>query len=86
MSCLFLLWEKTGKNGTDLFFIDEYLLACCRCVELNPMHAGIVAGPADYRWSSYRAKIGIRSESRLDADPCSLRLDILDKKRLLFKL
>jgi REP-associated tyrosine transposase len=33
----------------------RYLLACMRYIELNPVRAGIVDQPADYRWSSYRA-------------------------------
>ena len=33
----------------------RYLLSCMRYIELNPVRAQIVAGPADYRWSSYRA-------------------------------
>ena len=28
---------------------------CCRYIELNPVRARMVAHPADYRWSSYRA-------------------------------
>jgi len=34
---------------------DFYLLACHRYIELNPVRAGIVADPAAYPWSSYRA-------------------------------
>jgi putative transposase len=41
-----------------------------RSVELNPVRAGIVADSADYRWSSYGAKIGNRDEACLDDDPC----------------
>ena len=33
----------------------RYLLACMRYIELNPVRAGLVRGPADYRWSSHRA-------------------------------
>jgi putative transposase len=33
---------------------DEYLLACYRYIELNPVRAGVVSSPADYRWSSHR--------------------------------
>ena len=31
------------------------LLACCRYIELNPVRAGMVRHPRDYRWSSFRA-------------------------------
>jgi len=33
---------------------DSYLLACMRYVELNPVRAGMVEAPGDYRWCSYR--------------------------------
>lgn len=33
----------------------RYLLACMRYIELNPVRAGLVRDPADYRWSSHRA-------------------------------
>jgi putative transposase len=36
-------------------YARRYLLACMRYIELNPVRAHIVDGPADYRWSSYRA-------------------------------
>jgi putative transposase len=34
---------------------DIYLLNCLRYIELNPVRAGMVADPGDYRWSSYAA-------------------------------
>ncbi len=42
---------------------DAYLMGLCRYVELNPVRAGLVASPADWPWSSYRANVG------LDAGP-----------------
>ncbi len=30
-------------------------MTCYRYTELNPVRAGMVAEPADYRWSSFRA-------------------------------
>src|SRR5688572_29426072 len=32
---------------------DAYLLTCGAYIELNPVRAGMVAAPEDYRWSSY---------------------------------
>lgn len=46
------LWE--GRFRSCLAQGDAYLLACQRYIELNPVRAGIVTHPADYRWSSYR--------------------------------
>ncbi len=34
---------------------DQYLFSCYRYIEQNPVRAGIVRRPGDYRWSSYRA-------------------------------
>jgi putative transposase len=33
----------------------RYLLACMRYIELNPVRAGLVARPDEYRWSSFGA-------------------------------
>jgi putative transposase len=34
---------------------ETYWFTCMRYVELNPVRAGLVTEPGDYRWSSYRA-------------------------------
>lgn len=47
------LWE--GRYKACLVDGDTYLLQCYRYVELNPVRAGMAAGPGDYRWSSYGA-------------------------------
>ncbi|MBI1906127.1 MAG: transposase [Rhodocyclales bacterium] len=47
------LWE--GRHKGCLVCGDDYLLTCMRYIELNPVRAGMVAAPGDYRWSSYRA-------------------------------
>jgi len=47
------LWE--GRYKATLVDTEAYLFACLRYIELNPVRAGMVAGPADYRWSSHRA-------------------------------
>jgi putative transposase len=47
------LWE--GRFRSCLMQDDAYVLACYRYIELNPVRAGMVPHPADYRWSSYRA-------------------------------
>jgi putative transposase len=46
------LWE--GRYKASLVAEDNYLLACMRYIELNPVRAGMVEHPGDYRWSSYR--------------------------------
>src|SRR5574338_75212 len=47
------LWE--GRYRSCVLQGDTYLLACSRYIEMNPVRAGMVAHPAEYRWSSYRA-------------------------------
>ena len=38
---------------------DSHLLALCRYVVLNPLRVGIIGKPEQWRWSSYRATIGL---------------------------
>lgn len=47
------LWE--GRFRSCLMQEDSYVLACYRYIEMNPVRAGMVEHPAEYRWSSYRA-------------------------------
>tara|TARA_R110002167_G_scaffold45324_3_gene136267 strand:- start:66707 stop:67402 length:696 start_codon:yes stop_codon:yes gene_type:complete len=46
------LWE--GRFHASLVDSQEYLLAVCRYIELNPVRAGMVVHPAQYPWSSFR--------------------------------
>jgi putative transposase len=46
------LWE--GRFKSSLAVSEQYVLACYRYIELNPVRAGMVCHPSDYRWSSYR--------------------------------
>ena len=45
------LWE--GRYKASLIQAQDYLLACYRYIELNPVRAGMAKGPGQYRWSSY---------------------------------
>jgi putative transposase len=47
------LWE--GRHKSSLVDTDKYFLTCMRYIELNPVRAGMVHHPREYRWSSYRA-------------------------------
>ena len=47
------LWE--GRFRSCLVQSEEYLLACYRYIELNPVRAGMADHPKQYPWSSYRA-------------------------------
>jgi REP element-mobilizing transposase RayT len=44
-----------GRYGSKLVDTDPYLLQLIRYIHINPVTAGIVGAPDDYRWSSYRA-------------------------------
>ncbi|MGA8051792.1 MAG: transposase [Burkholderiales bacterium] len=45
------LWE--GRFRACGVHAEDYLLACMRYIELNPVRAGLVTSPELYRWSSF---------------------------------
>ena len=47
------LWE--GRFRSCLTQSEDYVLACYRYIELNPVRANMVKHPRDYPWSSYRS-------------------------------
>jgi putative transposase len=55
--------HRTGRGGTlwggrfrsCVVTTDDYVLACYRYIELNPVRARMVPSPGDYPWSSYAA-------------------------------
>ncbi|MGH8723556.1 MAG: transposase [Burkholderiales bacterium] len=54
------LWE--GRFRSCLVQSEDYVLACYRYIESNPVRAGLASHPAEYTWSSYRANAdGVRS-------------------------
>lgn len=55
------LWE--GRYRACLVAHDDHVLAACRYIDLNPVRAGMVRTPGEYRWSSYAALSGSRSDS-----------------------
>ncbi len=46
------LWE--GRYKSSFVGTRNYILACYRYIELNPVRAGMVHHPSEYNWSSYR--------------------------------
>ncbi len=66
------LWESRYKSSP--VDTDDYLLACARYIELNPVRARIVEAPDAYRWSSARHHLGVERCQWLDEDPCYLAL------------
>ena len=71
------MWE--GRFKSCLIDSDSYLIACYRYIELNPVRAGIVSTPEEYRWSSYRENAGFRAirivepHERFTALGCTVR-------------
>lgn len=47
------LWEDRAE--TRPVYPRQYLLGCMRYIESNPVRAGLVARPDQYRWSSFRS-------------------------------
>ena len=44
-----------GRFRSSVVQEDRYFLTCLRYIELNPVRAGMVRDPGDFRWSSYSA-------------------------------
>jgi putative transposase len=61
------LWQ--GRYKASLIQDSIYLLTCCRYIELNPVRAGMVRLPGDYRYSSYRHNATGKSDSLVTAHP-----------------
>jgi len=60
------LWE--GRFKSSIISSKEYLLACCRYIELNPLRAGLVDALEDYHWSSYGRKVQGLRDKAVDLD------------------
>lgn len=73
------LWE--GRFRSCLVQDDAYLLTCQRYIEMNPVRAGMVARPENYRWSSYRANALGEENPLVSPHPLYLALDLNAKSR-----
>ena len=63
------MWE--GRYKASVIDADRYLLTCYRYIELNPVRAGMVEKPSEYRWSSARTN-GFGAETDMGSDPVGL--------------
>lgn len=61
------LWE--GRYKSCLVGSEGYLLACYRYIELNPVRAGMVSDPGEYRWSSHVANARGRHDRLVTMHP-----------------
>jgi len=71
------IWQ--GRYKQTLVSDDPYFLQCARYIELNPVRAGLVAHPADYPWSSYRAHASEVEDPILDNHPLFFSLGASNK-------
>lgn len=53
---------------------ERYLLVCSRYIEMNPVRAGMVGAPQQYRWSSYRHNAQGQADSLLSPHDVYQRL------------
>ena len=74
------LWE--GRFRSCLTQTEAYVLACYRYIELNPVRAGMVNVPQDYRWSSYHANALGETSSLITPQNEYRRLAIDENERL----
>jgi putative transposase len=44
-----------GRFHSSVIDSGAYLFSCYRYIEMNPVRAGMVCRPRDFRWSSYRS-------------------------------
>lgn len=58
------LWE--GRYKACPVQSSTHMLRCYRYIEMNPVRAAMVADPADYRWSSFRANALGRRDPLVD--------------------
>lgn len=61
------LWE--GRYRSTLIQADRYLMACMVYIDLNPVRAGLVGDPAEYRWSSHLHYVGRRADKLVTPHP-----------------
>ncbi|XLZ70581.1 transposase [Massilia sp. SR12] len=75
------IWE--GRYRLCIIFDGTYFLTCMRYIELNPVRAGMVNHPRDYRWSSYRTNAEGATSSFIDPHPLYLSLGESEVDRLV---
>jgi putative transposase len=73
------LWE--GRYKATLVDSEQYLLTCCRYIELNPVRAGMADEPSAYPWSSFAAHALGEPSGILSFHPLYLRLGDTPRQR-----
>jgi putative transposase len=79
--------QRTGSLWEGRFYScpvpsERYALACYRYIELNPVGAGMVRHPDEYRWSSYRVNAQGRSHGFVTPIPRISRWAAIGRRAL----
>jgi putative transposase len=74
------LWE--GRFRSSVIQQEVYLLTCQRYIEMNPVRAGMVNHPGEYRWSSYGSNGQGESSSIITHHPLYDDLGSTDRHRI----
>ncbi|HAG09845.1 MAG TPA: transposase [Desulfotomaculum sp.] len=73
-----------GRYGSECVENDDYLLTVIRYIHNNPVKAGIVQEPKEYRWSSIHAYYGAREYPQGLSEPAfALSIINQDRKRAI---
>jgi len=73
------LWQDRYKS--IIISKDNYLLACGRYIELNPVRAKMVDDPKDYKYSSYNFYANGKYDEIVDYHPIYMELSDNEKER-----
>ena len=73
------LWE--GRFRSCLTQTEDYVLACYRYIELNPVRANMVNHPRAYPWSSYRCNAEGKASDLIIPHDQYMQLDREDENR-----
>jgi putative transposase len=73
------LWD--GRYKSCLVQTEGYLLTCQRYIEMNPVRAGMVQFPGNYKWSSYRSNAEGRHDAVVTPHSVYQRLGMNDSER-----
>lgn len=75
-------WQNRYKSS--IIDTDHYLLQCGKYIELNPVRAGIVISPEEYRFSSYHYYAAGAHDPLITPNPVYLETPCSEEKRLQF--
>lgn len=65
------LWKE--RFSSQIIENEKYLLSCGLYIEYNPVRAGVVSLPEEYKWSSYRHWINKYNDKVLSEHPMDIK-------------